>query len=58
MPAATTYADELDAGRVVAEEADPLLAVADRHQQLAVAAVDQLAGQREQRAAGLPAMMK
>ena len=58
MPGRDDVRDELDVGRVVAEEAHPLLGVAHRDQQLAVAALHQLAGEREQQRAGTPAMMK
>ena len=58
MPGRDHVRDELDVRRVVAEEAHPLLGVAHRDQQFAVPAVHQLPGQREQQAAGTPAMMK
>ena len=46
MPGRDDVGDELDVGRVVAEEAHPLLGVAHGDEQFAVAAVHQLAGQR------------
>ena len=50
--------DELDVGRVVAEEADPLLAVAHGDQQLAVAAAASAGATTATRTSSTPAAMK